>query len=171
MSENAKDPRALLAEAVKSPRWDVITAFPGTPRKKVRRPLIAVALISAAVEEGAFGGYLGERRDPMTGQWHDITGKILALRFTLELCAPGEDDGGTILCDMFDAVADKLLKSPPERMTIRSIKQGDTTFDTAQGLFRSAVSVDCLMLKTDDGTDDVPVHLDVKGRLTYDFDN
>ena len=79
--------RSLLANHLKSHGLAAVTAWEETPRRLPGKAVAAVSLRSMESGPPGFQNYLGERFDEEKGEWLELYGKKVELRFGLDLYA------------------------------------------------------------------------------------
>ena len=119
-----------------------VTAMDPAGRKNWDGPVAAVSLSRVVCAAGGFRDYLGQRKNPDTGNMDELYGKAVELTFSLDLYAPR--NGGESACQEAAAVmAEALACRTVSGLSVRKMQTGQVEFLERDGLYRMPVSCVC----------------------------
>lgn len=119
-----------------------VTAMDSASRKNWNGPVSAVSLSRVVCAAGGFRDYLGQRKNPDTGDMDELYGKAVELTFSLDLYAPR--NGGEHACQEAAAImAEALACRSINGLSVREMQTGQVEFMERDGLYRMPVSCTC----------------------------
>ena len=119
-----------------------VTAMDSDSRRKWDGPVSAVSLSRVVCAAGGFRDYLGQRKNPDTGDMDELYGKAVELTFSLDLYAPR--NGGEHACQEAAAImAEALACRSLNGLSVREMQTGQVEFMERDGLYRMPVSCTC----------------------------
>ena len=119
-----------------------VTAMDSDSRKNWDGPVSAVSLSRVVCAAGGFRDYLGQRKNPDTGDMDELYGKAVELTFSLDLYAPR--NGGEHACQEAAAImAEALACRSLNGLSVREMQTGQVEFMERDGLYRMPVSCTC----------------------------
>jgi hypothetical protein len=119
-----------------------VTAMDSDSRRKWDGPVAAVSLSRVVCAAGGFRDYLGQRKNPDTGDMDELYGKAVELTFSLDLYAPR--NGGEHACQEAAAImAEALACRSLNGLSVREMQTGQVEFMERDGLYRMPVSCTC----------------------------
>lgn len=119
-----------------------VTAMDSDSRRNWNGPVSAVSLSRVVCAAGGFRDYLGQRKNPDTGDMDELYGKAVELTFSLDLYAPR--NGGEHACQEAAAVmAEALACRSLNGLSVREMQTGQVEFMERDGLYRMPVSCTC----------------------------
>ena len=119
-----------------------VTAMDSASRKNWNGPVSAVSLSRVVCAAGGFRDYLGQRKNPDTGDMDELYGKAVELTFSLDLYAPR--NGGEHACQEAAAImAEALACRSLNGLSVREMQTGQVEFMERDGLYRMPVSCTC----------------------------
>lgn len=140
-----------MTEYLKGQGVLALSAWPKQDRQVQETPLAVVRVKEVEAVPAGFQNYLGEAFDEVTHRWQEAYGQRVTVKFGLDLYSPvkrGEEGCRSLL----DQVAGSLQQGSPDGLSVEKWSMGETSFDTAGGMFRGRMQVVCramVMMQTD----------------------